>query len=315
MALEAHKFKTPCGRIVSGSVSQPRTTDDKGQPLTIKSGANAGKPRSEFSFGLAIAKTPGVQHWASEPWAAAIWQAGHEGTAQAGSMRDFSWKVIDGDSTEVNKKGKRNCDREGYPGNWVIYFSGGMAPRLINAQLQDLEGPDPIPTGWYAEVSGQVKHNGNGLAGNTNTPGVYIQANTVCLRASGEAIVTAVQEDVTAVGFGADPLPAGAQPLPATGAATAPPPPGVAATTAPPPPVAAAATAAPPPPTTIPAQSTAYMAPPPPTATAAAAPPPPPVEVSKDARMTAKAAGQKYQTFIDGGWTDENLVAHGYMTA
>lgn len=320
--IERREFLTPCGRLVSGNVAKGRTTDEKGQPLTVGSGPNKGQLRTEYSFGLAIAKTPGVTHWANEPWAAAIWQAGHDGTAQAGQMRDFSWKVVDGDSQEVNKKGKRNCDREGYPGNWVLYYSSGMAPRMVQSDGRggwlDIPTDPGIPNGFYVEVKGNAKHNGNGIGTNTNTPGVYLQATTVCLRFAGAVIESGFEEDPSAIGFGASAMPAGAQSLPAMGAGAAPLPP--TAPGAPPaaPTTAAPAPSAPPPaPTPVTQQSTAYMAPPPPTSGAApAAPPPPPAAPAAPAapvkQMTDKAQGT-YEWYISGGWDDAALIANGYM--
>jgi len=66
MAKNSHEFTTPPGRLVTGSVYQPRTKDNLGGPLTIKTGPNAGQPRVDYNFGVAIPKTPGCTHWSSE---------------------------------------------------------------------------------------------------------------------------------------------------------------------------------------------------------------------------------------------------------
>ena len=51
---------------------------------------------------------------------------------------------------------------------------------------------------------------------------------------------------------------------------------------------------------------------PPPPSAQTAPPPPPPAEKVKT--MTEKAGAATYETFIAQGWTDETLVAEGYMT-
>ena len=53
----------PIGRLVDGSIYVPQTTDANGQPLVTKTGPNAGQPRQNVYFSVAIPKTPGVTHW------------------------------------------------------------------------------------------------------------------------------------------------------------------------------------------------------------------------------------------------------------
>lgn len=206
------QITTPVGRLVGGSIYEPRTTDYDGKPLVVKSGPNAGQPRKEYSFGIAIPKTPGVQHWANEPWGAQVWALAQAAFPNGETQRpDFAWKITDGDSTVPNKKGIKPCDREGFRGCYVIWFSGGTSPRVYNANGTELHvEPDYIKPGYYIQVAGNVKDNKP-----SQSPGLYWNHSLVALSAYGEEIVFG--PDVSAVGFGQGvSLPAGATMAPTT---------------------------------------------------------------------------------------------------
>ena len=327
---------SPVGRIVMGSLYKPNTTDFDGKPLVVKTGPNAGQPRSNYFFALAIPKT-GENHWANVPpnslgvsWGRRIWEVGNTAFPAAAQRNGFAWKIEDGDSVIPNKKGRKPCDNEGWPGHWVLKFSGGFAPKIYKqeggAYLQVTE-PDFVKCGYYVEVSFSV--DGNGQAGN---PGVYLNHSLVCFRAYGTEI--SFGPDVNEVGFGQSPLPAGATLVPAAGSIPMPtagpqsalpaagpvpvtpnlgfvqvqppaaqglpalpqyagmPSPGASVAASPSPQVAALASATPP------------------SASPSNLPPPPPA----GPQMTAKAAGVTREAFLQGGWTDAQLVAQGYMT-
>src|SRR3954469_5956313 len=114
---KATSFRTRTGRIVwagggpnGGSLYDPRTTDFDGNPL---GNDDKGNPIVSFEFGLAIKKQPGETHWANSPEGAVIWAQGHRDHPQAATSKDFSWKAVDGDSTEKSSKAKsRPCDKE-----------------------------------------------------------------------------------------------------------------------------------------------------------------------------------------------------------
>jgi hypothetical protein len=372
---------TPVGRLVGGSLYNGKDTNYEGEPLVYKNGPKAGQPRLDFSFGVAFPKTPGVTHWASEAWLAGVWQLGHAafpgGEAQ---RRDFSWKIIDGDSTEPNKKMKRPCDQEGYPGHWIVFFSGSQAPRIYNSNgSQLITEPGAVKLGYYVQVCGSVTDNKP-----SKTPGVYWNHSMVALAAYGPEITTG--PDVSSAGFGQGvALPAGASTVPPAGALTAPPPPPGGAAPAPAPAVRvlvqvpgaqytiegcrsagwtdeqivaqgvatwstpaapAPAPAAPPPPPAPPAAPGAapltvgsvpappgaapivpapvaanpaftQLAAPAPGAAVAPPPPPPPAAPAPAAALrqpTAKAEGRtRDQLLAMPGWTEELLVANGYL--
>lgn len=292
----------PTGRLVMGSLYKPQDKDAEGKPLVVKSGPNTGQARVDYFFALAIAKQPGQTHWAQTPWGAEIWKAGHAGFPQAGSVPTFAWKVVDGDSQVPNRKGKKPCDREGYPGHWVVTFSGGFAPKVyqIPPGAKDpviWQQPDAVQLGDYVEVYGSCAGNGS-----QQQPGVFINHSMVCFRGYGERIV--VGPDAAAVGFGAAAVPPGASAVP-TGAALAPQA-GMPAIPGAPVPVAA--------PPAIPAASIVPHMPVP--GAPVAMPPTPPVAVAPAApvhQMTPKAGGHTYEAMVAAGWTDDALRANGYM--
>lgn len=238
MSAKPLQITTPVGRLVGGSLYEPRTTDYEGKPLVVKTGANAGKPRVEYAFGVAIAKTPGVAHWASEAWGAPIWALAHAAFPNGETQRpDFAWKITDGDSTVPNKRSVKPCDREGFKGHWVVWFSGGTAPRIYNANgTQMLLDKDVVKPGHYVQVCGNVTDNKP-----SQSPGLYWNHSMVAHAGFGPEI--SFGPDVSQAGFGQGvTLPPGASAVPpATALASTPPaPPGAAVVAAPPPPAAPA---------------------------------------------------------------------------
>lgn len=325
MAKPEHQFTTPVGRMIGGSLYKAKTTNDKGEPLVYKTGAKKGQPRQEFNFGVAFPKSQNG-HWASEPWLAPIWQLAHTAFPQGQATRaDFSFKIIDGDSTAPNKKMKRPCDQEGYPGHWVVWFSSSIAPKAYNANGSALlheEGA--IKPGYYVQVMATVTDNQP-----SETPGLYWNPHYVALSGYGTEISGG--PDVAAANFGQGvALPAGASATPLAGMATPPAPSAAPAATPmapPPPPAAAPAPNAPPPPPPVgsalaaaPVAPTApvpvhpnpaftQMIPPP-----AAAPLPPPPAAAPVRQPTAMAQGRtREQLLAMEGWNEELLVQHGYL--
>lgn len=306
---------TPVARMVMGSLYKPRTTDNEGRPLVYKSGQNIGQPRKDFFFGIAIPKGAEVQqaygklNWAATPWGAAIYAAGTAFLAHAAQMKDFAWKVADGDSDELNSKGNALVNREGCKGCWVLFFSGTQAPRICNADgSMPLTEPDAIKAGYFVQVGFTAKGNDS-----TVKPGVYLNAIAVARSGYGEEIHTGV--DTAALGFGGVALPAGASAVPLAqmgvvipGAAVPglPPLPGLA-------PVPLVAAQLPPPVATVISQTplpvAAAQLPPPGITPNAAFLQPAPVVL----RPTATAQGT-YEQYKAAGYTDDQMIAAGVMT-
>lgn len=298
MATSTLNLRFPVGRVVQGDLYTPQTKDNQGNPLTVKTGPNAGQPTQQFFFAVAYAKN-GTNHWGQTDWGSQIlakaradWPAGQT------EAPTFAWKIEDGDSVIPNKRGRKNADRVGFPGHWVVEFSSTMAPKLFTRDGRtELVEKGIIKRGHYVEVFGSVRGNGN-----EQNPGIYINHMYVAHSGYGEEISSG--PDVGSVGFGAAPLPAAASAIPL--ASNAPPAgalpmPGAGAS-APPPPAPAPQTAVAPAPGFLPLPGAGAAAPP---------PPPPPVIVGPV--MTAKAAGNTYAAMIAAGWTDDSLRAHGYM--
>ena len=211
-------FLTPVGRLVQGDPFKGNTTDAKGNPMTTKTGPNKGQPRTEYYVAIAIAKNdPGVDALiATIKGAAAADMPGSVG------LPHFAFKYEDGDSTVPNKKNKRPCDREGWPGNWIFKLSTGFSPKCYTAGgASVLTDPTSIKRGYYVRVSGSVRGNGD-----AENPGVYLNLSMVEFIAFGEELTSG--PDGAQV-FGSAPaavLPAGASATPIAPTTTPAPAPG-----------------------------------------------------------------------------------------
>lgn len=314
----SHLF--PVGRLLQGDCYKARDKDMQGRQLTVKTGKNAGQPRVEWPLSVGIPKTPGVTHWGLETWGVPILAYGRTSWPQGQAEKtSFAWKIIDGDSTELNEgtPPRRWCDIEGFPGNWVVKFKSGFAVKVVDADGNALLQEGVVKAGHYIEVLATIDSNEN-----VSKPGLYINHNYVAYRGFGPEITTG--PDPKSIGFGKSALPPGASSVPLgstlppslPAAAGAPPPP--AAAGAPPPPARAAASPPPPAPApTVVQPSPAFIAPPgaaaapPPPPAAAAAPPPPPVPSGPV--MTASANGTTYASFIASGWSEAQMRTAGYL--
>lgn len=305
----------PVGRLVGGSLYRSNdVTEADGK--TPKLDAD-GKKKKSYSVGVAFPKVPG-QHWGSSEWGAKIWAEGHagfpNGEAQAAT---FAWKIIDGDSMIPNKRGNKPAENEGYPGHWVVWFSGTFAPKTCNANgsVQYTDNVERIKPGHFVQVLGTCKDNKP-----SQSPGVYQNFVMVAHSGFGPEIATGSSVDAAAVGFGATPLPAGASAVPLgqtalPGGAQPPATPGAPA-------IPAVAQVAQPAQPAAPAASSivpnqAFLNPPVPGAMPApGAVPMPAAPVVRTYMMTAAAQGYTREQFVASGqWTDDTLIAAGMMTA
>lgn len=314
---------SPVGRIVMGSLYDPSTTDAEGKPLVVKTGPNAGQPRVNYFFALAIPKGS-EPHWAHTPWGQQIWAVGNQAFPNAAQSPAFAWKIEDGDSQIPNKKGRKPCDNEGWRGHWILKFSGGFAPKVYQqegAGYVQIMQKDFVKPGFFVEVAFGVEGNGS-----QSQPGVYLNHSMVCFRAYGQEIVFG--PDVASAGFGQSALPAGASATPLPGTAPMPQAPAAAPTL----PGAPAGYAAPLPhagsvptpsapvpgaPAPIPVMpNTGFVQMPPPVPQAPAAPmAPPPAPAAPVRQMTAAANGVTYEAYVAAGWSDAQLVQNGLMLA
>lgn len=299
----------PVGLMIQGDAYKAREKDSAGNPLVVKKGPNAGKPKIEFFVGIAIPKEPGHTHWSQTAWGQQVLAVGAAAFPNLYQTPSFAWKIDDGDSTVPNKRGKKWSDNQHARGCWIVKCGGQYAPRVFqraaDGRPQEIEQPGFIKPGHY--VQAQITMSGNAQ---TDSPGIYI--NNGMLLHCGYGPEIAFGPDAAEVfGTVATALPAGASAMPAgiTSMAQLP----AAAPTLP----AAAPTlpaAAAPAPVVVQPAGAAFLSP----GVAPAVPVAPAVQVPvvpAGPQMTAKAGGVPYAEFLKQGWTDQTLVQHGYMTA
>jgi len=295
MATTQIVITTPVGRMVQGNLYVPNDKDFDGNPMTIKSGPDIGKPTQRWFIAVAIKKEPGHTHWSQTEWGTKIWALGHAAFPGIAQRPDFAWKIIDGDSQIPNKKNRKPCDNEGFPGNWVINMGQPFAPRIYemigegpSAQYIQHTEPGFIVPGYYVQVC--IKADKNTGA----TPGLYLNPDMVLLRAPGPIISMGLAPGEA--GFGA-PLPPGVTTVP-TAAAPLPLPPSGSVPIAPAPAPVVPVQVAPDP-------TFVQIVP--------VAPVIPVAPVAPVKQMTAAANGIAYEAYIAQGWTDALLIQHGMM--
>lgn len=298
----------PIGRFVQGSLTEMQDKDADGKPLTVKNGPNAGQPTERSFFAVAIAKVAGHTHWGQTEWGVQLWNAAAAAwpQGQSGSPA-FAFKIEDGDSVVPNTKGKKNCDRPGFPGNWILNFGSGYPVKVVSADgavaLTEAQAKQ-IKLGHFIQAYGSYVTNNSALK-----PGMYLNHMAVSYQGFGQEIHLGI--DTKAVGFGVGAKPAGMSAVPIGGASTAqmaaaagtPPLPSGAPqipTGAPPLPGAAA-----PPPTAV--------QPAPPFVQRAAAPPPPAPAPAPPAADPVTTTGIAYASYIAQGWSVAQMKAQGVI--
>ena len=198
----------------------------------------------------------------------------------------FANKILDGDGFDEN--GKPNNVKDGWAGCWVLKVSNGFAPKVYewaNGWVELTPHSDrKLKLGDYVTVSGTCETNQS-----TESPGMYMNFDTVSFEQEGELIVASSAVDPNqALGArgGNPPAHAGGQSTGAAGTSGS----GTASGAAGDP------------------SYSGYRedaAPPPPSGDA----PPPP----SGPTMTDKAGGKSYESFTKAGWTDAQLRQHGYI--
>jgi len=208
---------TPVGRLVQGDCFEPQTKDAEGNPLTFKTGPNAGQPRKQWFIAVAVPKTDPQVNQMPQAMTQVAQEAFPQGQYNA---PNFAWKYLDGDG--VDSRGQPHSAKEGFAGCWVFRFASGFPPRCFHTgkyqpheQIQD---PQAIKRGYYVRVAASIAGNDS-----LQQPGLYLNFSMVELVGYGEEIVSGPDPSQL---FGAAPaptLPAGASstPLPASNAPAA----------------------------------------------------------------------------------------------
>jgi hypothetical protein len=219
---------TPIGRIVGGHPMKrnPVTqTTPTGQVIPVMQ-ADGATPAMDTYVGLAIPKGPETD-WKQTEWGGKIVSAAQLGWPNGEyNSPNFAWKIIDGDSQVPNQKGKKPCDREGYPGHWIINASTRMIVRCYHVgqydPAQQIQNPEEIKPGDYGRLFIQAKANNP-----SQSPGVYLNPTLFELSRAGEFInLSGGPSAADAFGNGGPtqpPVGAGINQVPATGGVQAPP--------------------------------------------------------------------------------------------
>jgi hypothetical protein len=175
-----------------------------GRPRVYPPGhPKAGQPKISYFFAVAIPKAANETAWWDTAWgkeavaiASAAWPQGQWQTPS------FAWKIEDGDSTIPNKRGRRNAASEGFPGNWIVNFSSGFAPKIIlpGNPPQPLVEPDVVKLGYWVEVLGTIRSNET-----ASNPGIYVNHDMVAFRGRDKEIFAGI--DPASVPFGQSAVP------------------------------------------------------------------------------------------------------------
>lgn len=179
---QAVSFVSPVGRLVQGDVFKGQTTDNKGQPLTVKTGPNKGQPMTRYFISLAVEK--------NNPDLPAFWallqQCARQGFPQLFNPQGqcthprFTYKMMDGDG--IDNDGKSNADKPGFKGCFVFKFSSSFPPRVVH-NGQYINAEDAIKRGYFIQVAGNAQPNIG-----SEVPGLYLNHEAVMLVGYGEEI-------------------------------------------------------------------------------------------------------------------------------
>ena len=178
------------GRLVCGHPMIRRPVKKKDPATGIKVPViRDGQPVTETYVAVALPKDGSIDWkqtaWGQQLYAKAVqdWPNGEHG------MPAFAYKVTDGDSPVPNTKGKKPCDREGWPGHWVVHCSTQWAVSCYHVGKYDLldqiENDKEIKTGDFCRIQVSVKGNGP-----SESPGIYVSPKKFELAQIGTAIIS-----------------------------------------------------------------------------------------------------------------------------
>lgn len=285
------------GRIVMGNPLVGFDKDLAGRPYLDKNQ----QPVRKFAFNLAVPKNdPSVQNIIDQLYAVA--RAGFPTMFDANGRclrHDFAFKIIDGDSMDMDQGGTRWCDKEGYQGSWVFKFNTQFAPKCYTeGGASVIIDPKGLKTGDYVRVYASAVGNSDNLK-----PGIFLNPSIVELIGYGKEISNGPN---AAAIFGAAPVtsrPAGASAAPVASSAPIAPPLGTGIPTGFPAP-AAPHTGSPPLRTVQPAHD--FLQPPAVSAPAAPAPAAPPPKAER--YFVVNGVSYPESALRTAGWTEAQLA-------
>jgi hypothetical protein len=190
---------SPKGRYVQGDAFEAQTKDQQGNPLTIKTGPNAGQPTQRYFMAVAFLKSDPatlpyllqMRNVAVQAWAKFFPAPTNTPPLFGCTHPKFSIKIMDGDGVDDN--GKQNSTKEGFAGHWVVKYSSAFAPQVFDAgkydQMQrvdiDKAKHSLLKRGYYVRMYANVESNMN-----DQRPGLYVNLNLVEIVHAGEEIVS-----------------------------------------------------------------------------------------------------------------------------
>jgi hypothetical protein len=202
------EFLSPVGRLVQGDCFNGNDKDQKGVPLTIKTGPNKGQPTKKYFQAIAFPKNdPAIMAQFGELYGnlTAEGKAGYPQffDAQGNCTHPrFALKVVDGDG--IDQDGQPNNKKEGFAGHWILKCSSTYPPRCFAdgkydpSQVLTPDQSSRIKRGYFVRVAGTIAPNTG-----SEVPGVYVNANMVELIGYGPEITSGPQAQAV---FGAAPV-------------------------------------------------------------------------------------------------------------
>jgi hypothetical protein len=147
----------------------------------------AGNPRSQIFIALAIPKDG--RDWKVTEWGSQIYNAGVAAWPNGEhQIPTFAWKVEDGDSVIPNRNNKKNAEREGYPGHWILKASTELSVRCHHVGRYEahevIQDPKQIKRGDFGRLYISVKGNNY-----PKSAGIYVNPELFSLDRAGEEIM------------------------------------------------------------------------------------------------------------------------------
>lgn len=196
---------TPVGRIVSGSLTEKRTTDYEGKPVP--------EEKQNYQFGVAFRKDdPAIQGVMQYLQGVAMTQHAHNPSVTSFNLQGYSWKVRDGDTPGRDGQVSNNT-----AGHWVFYFSSSYPINTCDASNAPIDAAQCYRGAFVDLVMNAVN---NGKQGSNE--GLFLNPVWVRKIAEGERITGGVDAATAFAGHAAPTaLPPGASATPVAPAAPA----------------------------------------------------------------------------------------------
>lgn len=192
------RLTSPRGRFVQGDAFEPQTKDQQGNPLTIKTGPNAGQPTKRWFMAVAYPKNHPetlpylmqLAQLAAQSWPMYFPNGATPTPPLFGCTHPrFAMKIMDGDGMDDN--GKPNAGKEGFAGHWVVKYSTAVAAPGVWQEpnfdeMARINDPRMLPRGYYVRINHGTQSNEN-----DQRPGLFVNLDKVaiCADQNGASII------------------------------------------------------------------------------------------------------------------------------